>query len=132
MVAAVAGELGERAAAALRAGVPRQNIVIDPGLGFGKSVEQNLELIRRTGELAGLGFPVLSAASRKSFVGRISLGRDSSPSERLEGSIALSVAHLDRGAMLFRVHDVAEQARALRAAWALAMGPGTAQTPAGA
>jgi len=62
---------------------------------------------------------VLSAASRKSFVGRIGHEGESSPSDRLGGSIAASLAYLDAGAMLFRVHDVAEQVRALRVAWAI-------------
>lgn len=115
---AVRDELAERSGAAMDAGVEHESILIDPGLGFGKSVQQNLELIRRTPELLTLGFPLLSATSRKSFVGRVSLGRDSVPAERLGGSLGLSVAHLMAGARVFRVHDVAEQAQALRAAWA--------------
>ena len=111
--------LESRAQAATDAGLARESIVIDPGLGFGKSVDQNLELIRATPRLASLGFPVLSALSRKSFVGRVSLGRDSAPEERLAGTLALSVAHMIAGARLFRVHDVPEHAEALRAAWEL-------------
>lgn len=111
-----------RVAAALRAGVAREAIVLDPGLGFGKSVEQNLELIARTGELEALGCPILSAASRKSFVGRISLGRDSTPEERLAGSLAASVAHWRAGARLFRVHDPGPQGQALRVAASLTRG----------
>jgi dihydropteroate synthase len=118
VVSDVKAFLAERTGAALRAGVSPEQIVVDPGLGFGKSVGQNLELIRRTGELASLGRPVVSALSRKSFVGRVSLGRDSDPAERLAGTLALSVAHLAAGARLFRVHDVREHAEALRAAWA--------------
>lgn len=120
----VAGEvrsfLSGRARAAQEAGVAPECIALDPGLGFGKSVEQNLELIRRTRELASLGYPVVSALSRKSFVGRVGLGRDSEPAERLAPTIALSVAHGLHGARLFRVHDVAPHAEALRAAWAVA------------
>ncbi len=119
VVASVRKELAERARAALDAGVDPRGIVLDPGLGFGKSVAQNLELIARSAELAVLGYPLLSAASRKSFVGRVSLGRDSDPSQRLAGSIAASLAHLERGVRLFRVHDVEEQARALRAMWSI-------------
>jgi len=100
------------------AGIAQARVVLDPGLGFGKSVEQNLALIHRTGELIDLGRPILSGLSRKSFVGRISLGRDSDPSERLEGTLALSTLHLEAGARLFRVHDVGPVSRALRAAWA--------------
>jgi dihydropteroate synthase len=106
--------LRDRAAAAMDHGIEHDRIVIDPGLGFGKTVEQNLELIRRTREVASLGFPVLSALSRKSFVGRHALGRDSTPDERLPGTLALSLEHLAAGASIFRVHDVAEHAEALR------------------
>jgi dihydropteroate synthase len=107
--------LESRAGAAVAAGVARASIVIDPGLGFGKTVDQNLELIRRTGELAELGFPVLSGLSRKSFVGRHVLKRDSTPDERLEGTLMLSREHLKAGASILRVHDVAEHAALLRA-----------------
>lgn len=125
--------LRSRAAAAIAAGIHRDAVVVDPGLGFGKSVEQNLELIRATPRLGeggdGPPFPVLSALSRKSFVGRVSLGRDSDPSERLEGTLALSVLHFWLGARLFRVHDVAPHRRALDAAAAAAGGsPGTDST----
>lgn len=108
---------------AVRAGVAPESVVVDPGLGFGKSVEQNLALIAGTGAIASrTGRPVLSALSRKSFVGRVSLGRDSDPAERLEGTLALSAAHLLAGARVFRVHDVGEHARALPAAQSLPAG----------
>ena len=101
------------------AGVGREQVVVDPGLGFGKSVEDNLRLIDGAGRMeATLGRPVVSALSRKSFTGRVSLGRDSTPSERLEGTLGLSVLHLTRGARIFRVHDVEPHARAINAAWA--------------
>jgi dihydropteroate synthase len=116
VVGEIAAFLDSRARAAMDAGIPAEAIVIDPGLGFGKTVEQNLELIRGTQRLAALGYPVLSALSRKSFVGRVSLGRDSHPSERLAGTVALSVVHLLHGARIFRVHDVREHVEALRAA----------------
>jgi len=116
---AVAAFLAERSNAAIAAGVHRESLVLDPGLGFGKTVEQNLELVRGTGELLKLGFPLLSAASRKSFVGRVSLGRDSQPHERLLGSIAFSITHFAFGIRLFRVHDVAAHLQALRAAAAI-------------
>jgi dihydropteroate synthase len=103
---------------AFAAGLSPDQLVVDPGLGFGKSVEDNLALIRGTGRLVSqTGRPVMSALSRKSFVGRISLNRDSTPEERLEGTLALSVLHLGAGARVFRVHDVAPHAAALRAAW---------------
>lgn len=106
--------LEERLSAATDAGVDQSSIVLDPGLGFGKTVEQNLELVRRTGELLGLGRPVMSAASRKSFVGRVGLDRDSDPGERLAASVALTVLHARAGARLMRVHDVGAHMQALR------------------
>lgn len=110
--------LARQARLAQSRGVDRGQIVLDPGLGFGKTVEQNLELMRRTDEFVGLGYPILSAASRKSFIGPVSgLGSDSEPGDRLFGSLAASVAHLAAGASIFRVHDVPAQAQALAAAW---------------
>lgn len=119
VVRSVSRALGRCRDEAIAAGVDRDCIVLDPGLGFGKGVEQNLELIRSTGVLVGMGHPVMSALSRKSFVGRVSLGRDSSPDERLAGTLAFSVMHLQAGARLFRVHDVGAHRQALDAAWAL-------------
>ena len=112
--------LRARAHAAQSAGVAPDAIIIDPGLGFGKSVQDTLTLIRRTGELTSLGYPVLSALSRKSFVGRVSFGHDSTPDERLPGTLAMSVMHYLSGARLFRVHDVREHIQALAAAAAVA------------
>ncbi len=114
VVAEVEEFLSARAEAALAAGVDRAAIVLDPGLGFGKSVEQNLELIRRTGELCGLGYPILSGISRKSFTGRYAGLAESTPAERLAPSLELSLEHRRAGASIFRVHDVAETARLLR------------------
>lgn len=114
VVADVRTYLAGRLSAALGAGVREDAVVLDPGLGFGKSVEQNLALIRRTGELCTIGRAVMSAASRKSFVGRVGLGRDSEPAERLGGSVAVTVLHAQAGAKLFRVHDVGAHAQALR------------------
>lgn len=112
----VAAFLAARAAAAIAAGVSDQAIVLDPGLGFGKSVDQNLSLIRRTDELVRLGFPILSALSRKSFVGVASgLPRTSRPADRHAGTIALTLAHWCAGASLFRVHEVGPAVEALRA-----------------
>lgn len=118
VVDAVRGFLAERAEAAVRAGVARDGIVLDPGLGFGKSVEQNLELIARTGEIAGLGYPVMSGISRKSFTAAAA-GMDPAktpPRERGHATVGLSVMHWIRGARIFRVHDVREHVEALRAA----------------
>jgi dihydropteroate synthase len=106
--------LSRRADAALHAGVRRECIVLDPGLGFGKSVEQNLELIARTGELAAVGYPILSALSRKSFTAvAAGLPKETPPRERVDASVRLSVEHRRAGASLFRVHDVAAHAAAL-------------------
>lgn len=115
----VAGFLQAAIARAIAAGVEPTKLLVDPGLGFGKSVPQNVELIARSGELARLGFPVLAAASRKSFVGRLSMGRDSTPDERLPGTLAISVLQLSFGLRVFRVHDVAAHRQALDMAWAI-------------
>jgi dihydropteroate synthase len=114
-VTAVRGWLAERVEAAGRAGIDPGRVVIDPGLGFGKTVEQNLALIRRTGELLSIGRPVLSGLSRKSFVGRASLARESQPLERSAGTLALTVMHRLAGASIFRVHDAGPHVQALRA-----------------
>lgn len=120
VVGAVRDDLAARLARAAAAGVARDRLVIDPGLGFGKSVTQNLELIRATPELLELGVPVLSACSRKSFTGAVLVGTGMTPpppQERLHATLALGVLHLTLGAKLFRVHDVRAHAEALRAAW---------------
>ncbi len=101
---------------ALDAGIARASIVLDPGLGFGKSVEDNLALIRQTGRLAP-DFPLLSGVSRKSFVGNVT-GVES-PKDRLAGSIVFSVIQRLEGARVFRVHDVRAHVEALRAIDAL-------------
>lgn len=115
VVAMVRAFLAHRADAAQRAGISSDAIVLDPGLGFGKTVEQNLALIAATPMLASLGFPILSALSRKSFVGRSGLARDSTPDQRLPATLALSLRHAQLGASILRVHDVAPHAQAFRA-----------------
>jgi dihydropteroate synthase len=100
--------------AALHAGVRASRIALDPGLGFGKTVEQNLALIAATPRLLALGHPIMSALSRKSFVGRVGLGRESTPEERLPPTLAFSLHHASLGASLLRVHDVGAHAAALR------------------
>lgn len=117
VVQAVRAFLHERVGAAQRAGVAPGAIVVDPGLGFGKSVAQNFELIARIGEACPEGYGVLSAASRKSFIGA-AVGKPE-PRERVEGSVAVSVAHRLAGVRLFRIHDVAAHAQALRTAEAI-------------
>lgn len=114
VVEVVRAFLAARAAGAIAAGVDRAAIALDPGLGFGKTVEQNLELIRRTGELAALGFPIVSGISRKSFTGAWAGLKDSTPAGRLAPSIALALEHRRAGAAVFRVHDVVAHAAALR------------------
>jgi len=107
VVMQVRAALAEMLARATAAGVAPQRILLDPGLGFGKTVRQNAELIERTAELLTLGRPVLSGLSRKSFVGAMSgLPAGSDPKDRLAGTVALSVLHAVRGASVFRVHDV--------------------------
>jgi dihydropteroate synthase len=102
--------LVERARRALDAGVPE--VWIDPGIGFGKTLDHNLALLASLRELAATGFPVLVGASRKSFIGALTGGAP--PDDRLEGSLAVAVWAVCNGARMVRVHDVAPTVRALR------------------
>ena len=95
--------LSSRVKCAINAGIDKKNIIIDPGIGFGKSVEHNFEIINNLDSFVELGFPVLLGASRKSFIG---LTLDVEEKDRLEGSIAANVIGLQKGAKIFRVHDV--------------------------
>jgi dihydropteroate synthase len=104
VVSEVKAELEERMAAAVAAGVAEERISVDPGIGFGKTLEHNLELLRRLGEIAALGRPVVIGTSRKSFLGKLT-GREADA--RLPGTIATNVLAFERGASVFRVHDVA-------------------------
>ncbi|MGE5636218.1 MAG: dihydropteroate synthase, partial [Nocardioidaceae bacterium] len=104
VVAEVRAFLEERLAFAVGEGVPEERVWLDPGIGFGKTVEHNLELLRRLDEIAAIGRPVVVGTSRKSFLGRLAGGR--SEQERLPGTIATNVIALERGASIFRVHDV--------------------------
>lgn len=97
-------------------GCAPEQVVIDPGIGFGKSVEGNLELLGRLDEFVALGRPILIGPSRKSFVGRL---LDVPTEERLEGTIAACVMALERGARIFRVHDARPVRRALDVAEAI-------------
>jgi dihydropteroate synthase len=107
----VADFLAERLAFAEAAGIKRSRIAVDPGIGFGKRMPQNLELIERLPLLAGLGCPVLFGASRKRFIGELSgVGR---AEDRVAGSVAAAIAAAQRGAAILRVHDVAETVQAL-------------------
>jgi dihydropteroate synthase len=104
VVADVRAHLEERVAVAVAAGVPLERIDVDPGIGFAKTQEQNLELLRRLDEIVAIGPRVLVGTSRKSFLGRLT-GRDD-PRQRLAGTIATNVLALASGAGVFRVHDV--------------------------
>jgi dihydropteroate synthase len=112
----VKGFLAERIEFAAGEGIPEERIWVDPGIGFGKTVEHNLELLRRLGELGDLGPPIVIGASRKSFIGRIT-GRE--VHERVAGTIAASVMALAAGAEVLRVHDVAPVREALDVAEAI-------------
>ena len=107
----VRGFLEDRCREAVAAGVDASALVIDPGLGFGKTVEQNFQLIHSIRSLVETGYPVLSAASRKSFLGAVT--GVTTPSDRVSGSTAVSVIHYLAGVRLFRVHDVAAHREAL-------------------
>lgn len=109
---AVQGFLAERIAVCEAAGIARSRICVDPGIGFGKTLTHNLELIDRMPLLHGLGCRVLMAASRKGFIGR--LGREPVAERRMPGSLAVALAAAERGADMVRVHDVAETVQALR------------------
>jgi dihydropteroate synthase len=122
----VTAHLQEGIDKATQAGVARQQIWVDPGIGFGKTVSHNLELLRRLGEFRALGCPILVGTSRKGFIGRILAsvhgGNAPSPSERVAGTgatIALSIAH---GADIVRVHDVAAAVEVARVADAIVRG----------
>ncbi|MDQ3910636.1 MAG: dihydropteroate synthase [Actinomycetota bacterium] len=109
--------LARRTERALRAGVEEDNIVIDPGIGFGKTLEHNLTLLNRLDTLVELGFPVLIGASRKSFLGKI-VG-SGSPKDRLFGTVATIVIAYEQGVSLFRVHNVRANKEALAIAAAI-------------
>ena len=108
--------LEERLRFAVGEGVAEERVWLDPGIGFGKTVEHNLELLRRLDEIAAIGRPVVIGTSRKSFLGKLTGGR--AEDERLPGTIATSVLALERGASVFRVHDVAQVRDALTVATA--------------
>jgi dihydropteroate synthase len=107
----VCRELLESVALAHAAGVPDEHILLDPGIGFGKTVEQNLELIDRLAEIRALGYPLLLGPSRKSFIGYT---LDLPPDQRIEGTAAAVAIGIARGADIVRVHDVRELVRVAR------------------
>ena len=122
VVSEVKAFLEERAAFAVREGVAEERIMVDPGIGFGKTVDHNLELLRRLDEIVALGFTVLIGTSRKGFLGRL-VGRED-PHDRVAATVATNVLALERGASVFRVHDVAATADALKVTAATLRGHG--------
>jgi dihydropteroate synthase len=106
--------LAGRVEACLAAGIGRERIAVDPGIGFGKDDSHNVAILGSLGLFHGLGCAVLLGVSRKSFVGRLSAGEP--PKGRLPGSLAAALGGLDQGVQILRVHDVAETAQA-RAIW---------------
>jgi len=117
VVSEVKAFLEERLAFATAEGVAEDNVWLDPGIGFGKTVDHNLELLRRLDELVAIGRPIVVGTSRKSFLGKLAGGRPESG--RLAGTIATNTLALERGASVFRVHDVAAAVDALAVAGAL-------------
>jgi dihydropteroate synthase len=105
--------LDESARLAVAAGVPRERVLVDPGIGFGKTAEQNWEVMRRLEELKVLGLPILIGTSRKSFLGKL---LDLPVTERIEGTAATVTSAVLRGADVVRVHDVAAMTRVVRVA----------------
>jgi dihydropteroate synthase len=114
LVPEITAWLGAQADLAVESGVDPSQIVVDPGIGFGKSVRGNLEILARSGEFSGPGYPVIVGPSRKSFIGAL---LDLPVGQRLEGTVAACVIALLSGARLFRVHDVLPVRRALDLAW---------------
>lgn len=113
VVAEICDFLGGQMERALSAGIPRARILLDPGIGFGKTLEHNLEILRRLEEFRSLGRPIVVGTSRKSFIGRLT-GR--APGERRDGTAATVAAAILRGADVLRVHDVREMSDAARVA----------------
>lgn len=107
----------ERIDFAVSQGIRRGNIIIDPGIGFGKTLQHNLEILRRLDEFLSLGQTLMIGASRKSFIGKVSGEEDTE--KRLPGTIATTVMAFEKGVRIFRVHDVAENYQALQVAAAI-------------
>jgi dihydropteroate synthase len=122
VVAEVRGFLLERARAAEAAGVHRERILIDPGIGFGKRLQHNLELIARLDAFRGLGYPLVVGASRKSFLGKVLDGEP--PAELLEASLAVAALAAAAGVEVVRAHDVRATARVVKVVAAVAAARG--------
>jgi dihydropteroate synthase len=119
VVSEVVAFLEERLAFATQAGIAEERICLDPGIGFGKTVEHNLELLKRLGEIVTLGRPVLVGASRKRFLGRV-LGDPEAVTGPVAAGVAVAVMAYERGASIIRAHDVRPHVEALKAARAVA------------
>ena len=111
LIADIKRELQESIEIAIKAGVSEDQIILDPGIGFGKTVEQNLQLLNQTDQFKTMGFPILIGSSRKSFIGYT---LDLPPDQRVEGTAATVAIGIDRGADIVRVHDVQAMARVAR------------------
>jgi dihydropteroate synthase len=119
LVAEVVADLRRAVERAVRAGVPFESIVVDPGIGFGKTADHNVTLLRELAALRALGRPILLGTSRKSTLGRI---LDLPPAERVEATVATTALGIAAGVDVVRVHDVRENVRAARVADAIIRG----------
>ena len=108
----VMDELSQRVADALKAGVKAENIMIDPGFGFAKNAQQNLKLLNELHQLNGMGYPILSALSRKRFIGEALGGAE--PTQRAVGSVAAHLLSIQQGACMVRAHDVKAMSDAIK------------------
>ncbi|MGI8714016.1 MAG: dihydropteroate synthase [Solirubrobacteraceae bacterium] len=126
VVSDVKAFLAQRMTFAVAAGIPEERIMLDPGIGFGKTLEHNLELLRRLDELAALGRPLVFGASRKSFLGRIT---GNPVDDRVAATVAVNVLAYERGARVFRVHDAGPTHDALAIAAATVLAPWPRTTP---
>jgi dihydropteroate synthase len=113
----VAEYLVKQASVAENVGVKKENIILDPGIGFGKRTQHNLELLRDLNKLTNLGYPILLGTSRKSFMGEIS--KQAEPQERMPATCATSALGVVAGVKIFRVHDIWQNRQALDVTWAI-------------
>ena len=111
--------LDGKASTAIDAGVSPDKIILDPGIGFGKTLDHNLSILNKISEFSSMGYPIMVGASRKSFIGAI---LDLPVEDRLEGSLAAAVWSVINGANILRVHDVAETVRAVKTARSIMSG----------
>ncbi|MFL2485472.1 MAG: dihydropteroate synthase [Candidatus Neomarinimicrobiota bacterium] len=110
LISDITNHLLDRANFALKKGIKKHNIILDPGIGFGKTIDNNFNIINNIDKLNDLGYPILIGASRKSFIGK-TLNVDEN--NRIEGTIVSNIIALDRGCKIFRVHDITEAKRSL-------------------